>query len=95
MYAEILVAHSVIDRGRFELMREKEEAAALSESESLMGTSSSEHGVDATLETAKRLGAFGHTVTAHLAARTCISLLLYLPRRGFSVHRQSLFLQNW
>jgi methylenetetrahydrofolate reductase (NADPH) len=62
----------MLDRARFEIMpfaRGEEEAAALPEHVRLTVTSSPKHGLDRTVQVARRLRALGHAVTVHLAAR--------------------------
>jgi methylenetetrahydrofolate reductase (NADPH) len=57
---------------RFEVLplgRSEEEAAQLGEPARLTVTCSPRHGPDRSVEVARRLGAFGHRVTVHLAAR--------------------------
>jgi methylenetetrahydrofolate reductase (NADH) len=59
-------------RSQFEVLpfaRAEEEAAKLTEPVRLTVTCSPAHGLDRTVETATRLRALGHDVTAHLAAR--------------------------
>jgi methylenetetrahydrofolate reductase (NADPH) len=57
---------------RFEVLplgRSEEEAAQLGEPVRLTVTCSPKHGPDQSVEVARRLGALGHAVTVHLAAR--------------------------